>query len=116
MSTFSASIGRWPTLDDFPALRSHTDEELKLRGLAPDMVADEVLRFYLTFLFLLLFFYHFLFRAIVMRSELSPVCAILGGMIGQEVVKAISGVDKPVNNFFFYDALVSGTGSIRRIG
>ena len=59
MSTFSASIGRWPTLDDFPALRSHTDEELKLRGLAPDMVADEVLRFFLTFFVFVVVFLSF---------------------------------------------------------
>jgi ubiquitin-like 1-activating enzyme E1 A len=37
------------------------------------------------------------------RAELAPVCAILGGMIGQEVVKAVSGTDEPINNFFFWD-------------
>ncbi|EDO49380.1 predicted protein [Nematostella vectensis] len=38
-------------------------------------------------------------------SELSPVCAIVGGVVGQEIVKAVSGKDAPLNNFFFYDGL-----------
>ena len=62
------------------------------------------------------------------KAELSPVCAILGGMIGplklnmrfhgsvlalviwnstgQEVVKAVSAKDEPINNFFFWDGQV----------
>ncbi|XP_076810639.1 SUMO-activating enzyme subunit 1-like [Clavelina lepadiformis] len=39
------------------------------------------------------------------RSALSPVCAIVGGVLGQEMIKAISGKDQPHNNFFFYDGL-----------
>jgi hypothetical protein len=30
-------------------------------------------------------------------------------MIGQEVVKAVSGTDEPINNFFFWDGLL-GSG------
>ena len=35
--------------------------------------------------------------------ELSPVAAILGGIIGQELVKAISKKDEPVFNFFVFN-------------
>jgi len=44
-------------------------------------------------------------------SQVSPVCAIVGGIVGQEVVKAVSGKDAPLNNFFFYDGL-EGHGSV----
>jgi ubiquitin-like 1-activating enzyme E1 A len=35
--------------------------------------------------------------------ELSPVNAILGGVIGQEVIKAISKKNEPIDNFFVFD-------------
>ena len=36
-------------------------------------------------------------------SELSPVCAVVGGVLAQEVIKAISGKDRPYTNCFLYD-------------
>uniref|UniRef100_A0A0D9XSA6 Ubiquitin-like 1-activating enzyme E1A n=1 Tax=Leersia perrieri TaxID=77586 RepID=A0A0D9XSA6_9ORYZ len=33
-----------------------------------------------------------------------PVSAILGGILGQEVIKSISGKGDPIKNFFYYDA------------
>ena len=47
-------------------------------------------------------------------AGISPVCAIVGGIVGQEVIKAISGKDRPICNWFFYDALV-GSGQERRV-
>ncbi|KAL7535827.1 hypothetical protein ACHAXR_006761 [Thalassiosira sp. AJA248-18] len=38
------------------------------------------------------------------RSVLSPMCATLGGIIGQEVLKACSGKFTPINGFFYFDA------------
>ncbi|KAG6529341.1 hypothetical protein ZIOFF_011538 [Zingiber officinale] len=32
-----------------------------------------------------------------------PICAILGGILGQEVIKAISGKGDPLKNFFYFD-------------
>ena len=43
-------------------------------------------------------------------AEISPVCAILGGMVGQEVVKYISMKDEPICNFFLYDGSEAGGG------
>ena len=37
--------------------------------------------------------------------DLSPVCAILGGVIAQEVIKGLSGKDQPLNNFFVYNGI-----------
>ena len=43
-----------------------------------------------------------------------PVNAIVGGVMAQEVIKAVSGKDTPHNNFFFYDG-VSTTGMVQKI-
>lgn len=47
-------------------------------------------------------------------AELSPVCAIVGGVIGQEIIKAVSLKDQPHNNFFFYNG-VEGSGLVDNI-
>lgn len=38
------------------------------------------------------------------RAVLSPMCAALGGMVGQEALKACSGKFSPINGFFYLDA------------
>jgi len=48
-------------------------------------------------------------------AELSPVCAIVGGVLAQEVIKAISNKDAPHNNYFFYNPLES-CGVVETIG
>lgn len=45
--------------------------------------------------------------------DLVPVCAILAGILGQEIVKAISQKDEPICNYFCFDG---ATGTVRRIG
>ncbi len=37
-------------------------------------------------------------------SELSPVCAVVGGVLAQEIIKAISAKDRPYSNSFLYNA------------
>ena len=37
-------------------------------------------------------------------AVLSPMCAALGGIVGQEVLKACSGKFMPINGFFYFDA------------
>jgi len=48
-------------------------------------------------------------------GELSPVCAVVGGVLAQEIIKAVSHKDEPINNFFFYNSL-SGNGIVECIG
>ncbi|XP_013400398.1 SUMO-activating enzyme subunit 1 isoform X1 [Lingula anatina] len=48
-------------------------------------------------------------------AELSPVCAIVGGVFGQEIIKAVSQKDAPHNNFFFFNGL-DGSGMVDCIG
>ncbi|KDP22598.1 hypothetical protein JCGZ_26429 [Jatropha curcas] len=53
-------------------------------------------------------------RLVMGRTEFPPVCAIIGGILGQEVIKAISGKGDPLKNFFFFDAM-DGKGMIEDI-
>ncbi|KAL3696826.1 hypothetical protein R1sor_010902 [Riccia sorocarpa] len=46
--------------------------------------------------------------------ELSPVCAILGGVLGQEVLKLLSCKGEPIQNFFFFDAS-DGKGMVEEV-
>jgi len=48
-------------------------------------------------------------------GELSPVCAVVGGVVAQEIIKAISNKDAPHNNFFFYNP-VESCGVVETIG
>ena len=51
--------------------------------------------------------------AAVATAELAPVCAVLGGVIGQEVVKFVSGKGAPIENHFCLNAL-TGEGKVFR--
>uniref|UniRef100_UPI003AB05ABF SUMO-activating enzyme subunit 1 isoform X1 n=1 Tax=Centroberyx gerrardi TaxID=166262 RepID=UPI003AB05ABF len=48
-------------------------------------------------------------------SEMAPVCAVVGGVLGQEVVKALSQRDAPHRNFFFFDGR-KGNGVVDYFG
>jgi ubiquitin-activating enzyme E1 len=37
-------------------------------------------------------------------AVLSPMCAAIGGIVGQEVLKSCSGKFTPINGFFYFDA------------
>jgi len=43
--------------------------------------------------------------AALARAEVSPVCAVLGGLIGNEVIKVISGKGEPANNALLFDGV-----------
>ena len=46
--------------------------------------------------------------AIAKDPELSPVCAVLGGILGNEVIKALTGKGEPANNTIIFDGLDGG--------
>uniref|UniRef100_A0A8C4X2B1 SUMO-activating enzyme subunit 1 n=1 Tax=Erpetoichthys calabaricus TaxID=27687 RepID=A0A8C4X2B1_ERPCA len=48
-------------------------------------------------------------------SEMAPVCAVVGGVLGQEIVKALSQRDAPHRNFFFFDG-IKGSGVVDCLG
>jgi ubiquitin-like 1-activating enzyme E1 A len=41
--------------------------------------------------------------------DVSPACAVIGGMLGQEIVKSIARKSKPLHNTFMLDALAQAT-------
>ena len=57
----------------------------------------------------------YLYRALVRiaATELVPICAIVAGIMGQEVIRAMSQKDEPICNFFCFDG---ATGIVRRVG
>ncbi|KAG8553110.1 hypothetical protein GDO81_003274 [Engystomops pustulosus] len=73
--------------EDYEALLQIRNDLLDSLGVNPDMLTDD--------------FASFCF------SEMAPVCAVVGGVLGQELVKALSQRDAPHNNFFFFDGLKS---------
>ncbi|KAJ8080377.1 E1 ubiquitin-activating protein aos1 [Marasmius tenuissimus] len=40
--------------------------------------------------------------------EFSPVCAVVGGMLGQDILKCLGGRDIPIANFFVFDGIGAG--------
>ncbi|KAG6949748.1 hypothetical protein JG688_00014498 [Phytophthora aleatoria] len=50
----------------------------------------------------------------VAEADLVPICAIVAGIMGQEVIKAISQKDEPIRNFFCFDG-VTGTTKGKRM-
>ncbi|XP_043281650.1 SUMO-activating enzyme subunit 1 [Venturia canescens] len=48
-------------------------------------------------------------------AQISPVCAIVGGVMGQEIIKAVSQKEAPHNNLFLFDP-DTHCGKILRLG
>jgi hypothetical protein len=64
------------------------------------MASDSEIKYvkYITcFTFLSLFFNRNVF------AEVSPACAIVGGVMAQEIIKAVSQKESPHNNMFFFN-------------
>ncbi|EJT98612.1 hypothetical protein DACRYDRAFT_90739 [Dacryopinax primogenitus] len=51
----------------------------------------------------------------IAAAELSPICAILGGFLAQDMLKAIGGREAPMANFFTFDGILGG-GTVCRLG
>lgn len=47
--------------------------------------------------------------------EFSPTCAVLGGLLAQDVLKALAGRDPPFANFLTFDGAV-GSGNVTPLG
>ena len=81
--------------EDMKLLTSLKDSIVSKFGLPDKKIPDEILP--------------------MLFAELSPVAAIVGGVLGQEVIKVISNKDSPHNNFFLYNPLES-CGVVETIG
>jgi len=75
---------------DFALLLKLRDEFIKQNGLTEERIPNEF--FETTF------------------GEVGPTAAITGGVLAQEMVKAVSGKDEPIKNLFVCNPLTVGTG------
>src|ERR1044072_8253967 len=48
-------------------------------------------------------------------TELSPVCAIVGGILAQDILNTLSQRELPIKNFFVYDGFEGKYSSINYI-
>jgi hypothetical protein len=58
------------------------------------------------------------FHSVLCRNataELNPVCAIVGGIAAQEIIKAISRDHAPLQNYFVYDGVTTYRGFVETI-
>ncbi|KAJ8554024.1 hypothetical protein K7X08_024702 [Anisodus acutangulus] len=97
---FEELEGRNPgetSVDDLPSVQNLRKELCEAHCLSESQIPDSLLK-----------------RLIASRGEFPPVCAIIGGILGQEVIKAISGKGDPLKNFFFFDVM-DGKGIIEDI-
>ncbi|XP_028320241.1 SUMO-activating enzyme subunit 1 [Gouania willdenowi] len=96
---FRTDKGRDPDPLAFPedslVLKQIRDDVLEAKTLSSDLLSDD----FISYCF----------------SEMSPVCAVVGGVLGQEVVKALSQRDAPHRNFFFFDGR-KGNGVVDYFG
>ncbi|KDQ62549.1 hypothetical protein JAAARDRAFT_30452 [Jaapia argillacea MUCL 33604] len=53
--------------------------------------------------------------AVTASHEFSPVCAVVGGMLAQDILKALTAREPPIANFFTFDGN-TGSGSVCRMG
>ncbi|XP_068173591.1 SUMO-activating enzyme subunit 1 [Antennarius striatus] len=81
--------------EDIELLRQIQNDVLEAMGVSSDLLSDDVTSYCF--------------------SEMSPVCAVMGGVLGQEVVKALSQRDAPHRNFFFFDGR-KGSGMVDYFG
>lgn len=83
----------WPSESNASDFVRLTKEFLVEQGLKEDYIGDdsELERLSMT-----------------ANAEVSPVCAVLGGILGNEVIKAISGRGEPANNILLFDGLDGG--------
>ncbi|GAQ84097.1 SMT3/SUMO-activating complex, AOS1/RAD31 component [Klebsormidium nitens] len=83
---------------DLPGLLKTRDDMAKSQDVLPEMIPDELLER----------------LADAGPGELPAVSAIVGGILGQEILKSVSSKGAPVENFFLY-SLTKHTGLIERV-
>ncbi|CAG8437180.1 10665_t:CDS:2 [Ambispora gerdemannii] len=74
---------------DFMKLRSISNEYLKSINVEPSLFTNVFLKQLLQ----------------NVSAEISPVCAIVGGILAQDILKVLSQKGPPINNFFVFNGL-----------
>lgn len=58
--------------------------------------------------------YVYRIAATTAAHELSPVCAVVGGVLAQDILKALAARESPIVNFFVFDGQTGG-GTVTRM-
>lgn len=94
-------VGNNDNDDDEEKEEEEEEEDLsKLRTLVDDILREKYVKDSTTW-------FDFDYLRLVASNvsiELPPVCAVVGGILSQEIIKVISRQEDPLQNFFFYDA------------
>ncbi|KAF9360509.1 SUMO-activating enzyme subunit 1 [Mortierella sp. AD094] len=84
--------------EDLDAMFKLRDERLKSAQVDNSFVEDELLQTLVE----------------TASAEISPVCAIVGGFLAQDILKTLSGKDSPLLNYFLYSG-IEGTGLVHHV-
>jgi ubiquitin-like 1-activating enzyme E1 A len=125
---FFSAVLEWQERHDnrFPDEESSTADELELiaNGLLKDrevnvQVISQVPRDQIEWVrggFFGFFSHAFCrFMAATAAYEFSPICAVVGGMLAQDILKTLAAKDAPMANFFTFDG-DTGAGTVCRLG
>ncbi|KAI8640063.1 hypothetical protein BD408DRAFT_476878 [Parasitella parasitica] len=96
---FQRDHHRSPTQEDARSLIDNKAQFLADMGIEDATVLDDTLLNDLAFL---------------MDTEISPVAAIVGGILAQDILRTLSANELPIQNWFYYNG-VDGTGLVHRI-
>lgn len=111
---FEQQHGRFPTAADLPQLQTAARElaaaaraeavsEAGGGAVSRDLIPEDVMPA------------ETLEEYVLGTAELPPVNAVVGGVLANEVLKAVSKRGEPVNNFFFF-SLADNVGLIESLG
>jgi len=84
------SENEWPSEEDAMKFVDLTKRFLIEEGLKDDYLGNDAELKHL---------------ATVAMAEISPVCAVIGGVLGNEVIKILSGKGEPANNTLLFDGM-----------
>lgn len=107
-------------VDEALAVISDNNLDESIKNLIKWVKIKKLTKIYYSQLWKLIFLVSFLTILFVSRrgdlyAQISPVCAIVGGVMGQEIIKAVSQKEAPHNNLFLFDP-DTHCGKILRLG
>ncbi|KAL7009791.1 E1 ubiquitin-activating protein aos1 [Cystobasidiomycetes sp. EMM_F5] len=95
----SRNSGALPSEEDRASiLRSIANEVLPKHGLDPKLLPQDLLQQF----------------ALTASMEFMPVCAIIGGLLGQDALNTLGGREAPITNLFTFDGSTSA-GDFHRL-
>lgn len=95
VSRFEQQQQRFPTAADADQLRALQQQVFGEMGVDAAALPDEMLQAYAAY-----------------GSDMPAINAIVGGTLGNELIKAVGGRNEPVNNFFLFSLAEGGEGVV----